>query len=227
MIIRSPRGESFTVIRNDLINDPNLDWKSLGLLVYLLSKPDNWNISPAHLMKQRKTGKHGVYAILKELCDAGYAERKPNPKGGWDWVIRDNPNTENRNTENRNTENRNTENPTLVNTEYIVKTDNKVKKAMPKNQNFEQVLTPAVFEDELMKECFEWGLKHGHWSKEIIDNIPRFIYLYKLKTPNGIRVQFLRDKEAKTNGTTKKHYPANTKLTPAQQVATACGYSID
>ena len=116
MIVRTKRSSHYTVINNTVINDENLDWKELGLLVYLLSKPDAWQVSASHLAKNRKTKRDGVYSILKRLCLLGYASRKPNPKGGWDWLIYENPNTENPNTDKT----------TQVITERAVKTERAV-----------------------------------------------------------------------------------------------------
>ena len=28
-----------------MLNDPNLDWKDTGLLTYLISKPETWEVS--------------------------------------------------------------------------------------------------------------------------------------------------------------------------------------
>ena len=61
MIIRTPKKARFTVLGNALIEDPHLSWAALGMLVYLLSKPDNWRILPAHLIKERQLGRDGVY----------------------------------------------------------------------------------------------------------------------------------------------------------------------
>jgi hypothetical protein len=126
MIVRTNRKNRFTVINNDLIEDPSIDWKDLGMLVYLLSKPDNWEISTAHLMKERKTSRDGVYSILKNLCNAGYVSKKPKPEGGWLWFVYDEkqpvnqekPDTEKPDTEKPDTDIPHPENPTLINTEY-------------------------------------------------------------------------------------------------------------
>ena len=130
-IIRTKRPENFTVINNDLINDPLLDWRDLGLLTYLLSKPDNWEVSVAHLQKIRKSSRDAIYASMKALTAAGYATGKPNPKGGFNYEIRDTPLimtltdfpltekplTEIPLTDNPLTENPLTEKPTQVNTD--------------------------------------------------------------------------------------------------------------
>jgi hypothetical protein len=94
MIIRTSRKNRFTHIPNDLIEDPSLDWKDLGLLVFLLSKPDNWEISVEHLKKQRKLGRDGIYKCLDTLIFAGYAIREKNKDGTVDWYIFDEKTTE-------------------------------------------------------------------------------------------------------------------------------------
>jgi hypothetical protein len=126
VIIRSGRKDNFTVINNALINDGNLDWKELGLLVYLLSKPNNWVVCTAHLQKQRKTGRDGIYSMLKKLCDAGYVSKKPNPNGGWNYIVYDEPKkplTDNPDADFPLTAFPLTENPTLIKTECLIKTD--------------------------------------------------------------------------------------------------------
>ncbi|MGZ8918318.1 MAG: hypothetical protein ACXW0T_08870, partial [Methylobacter sp.] len=129
-IVRAERKDTFTIINNKIMNDSALDWKDLGLLVYLLSKPDNWATNAEHLALQRNLGIKGVYTGLKAIVDAGYATKKPNPKGGWDWLIFDEPqshrktaNDENRNSYNRTSENRTSEKRRLVNTETTVNTE--------------------------------------------------------------------------------------------------------
>lgn len=89
MIIRTTRKNRFTVIPNDLLEDHALDWKDLGLLVYLLSKPDNWEISVDHLRKQRSMGRDAIYKCLDAIISAGYARRKKQSDGTVDWMIFD------------------------------------------------------------------------------------------------------------------------------------------
>jgi len=97
MIIRSVRSEKFTVISNSVIEDSELDWRDLGLLVYLLSKPDHWEISVEHLCRQRKLGRDGLYASLNVLIDVGYVIRAKLSNGKINWTIYDEkkPNREN------------------------------------------------------------------------------------------------------------------------------------
>jgi len=92
MIIRRQRPEAnYTVIENKLIYDGSLDWRELGLLVFLLSKPDNWSISMTHLAKQKQTGKSGIESALKKLQEAGYVSKQRQSTGNVDWYIYDEP----------------------------------------------------------------------------------------------------------------------------------------
>ena len=92
MIIRSARPEAnYTVIENQLINDPNLDWREMGVLIYLLSKPDNWQVSIAHLAKQKCAGESSIKSAIKSLKAAGYIESKRSHTGFVDWFVYDSP----------------------------------------------------------------------------------------------------------------------------------------
>lgn len=44
VIIRRKVKRDFTALSNDLIRDPRLSWGGLGLLVYILHRPDNFRL---------------------------------------------------------------------------------------------------------------------------------------------------------------------------------------
>jgi len=90
-IIRIQNVSNFTVVSNDLINDPLLDWRDVGLLTFLLSKPDNWEVSTAHLQVQKKSGREAIHNSLRAIIEAGYATRKVSGKGGWLYEISNSP----------------------------------------------------------------------------------------------------------------------------------------
>lgn len=89
MIVRSARTANFTVINNAIIDDSELDWRDLGLLVFLLSKPDNWEVSVDYLCKQKKLGRDGIYASLNVLTKAGYVSQERLASGRVKWTIYD------------------------------------------------------------------------------------------------------------------------------------------
>lgn len=72
-IIRSSRPTSdFTVMRNQVINDRNLSFEALGLLNYLLSKPDDWIVRFNDISARGGCGAEKTRRIIKECMDAGY-----------------------------------------------------------------------------------------------------------------------------------------------------------
>ncbi len=62
-IIKTKRNVNFTTIPNSLVNDTRLKWSDLGLLVYLLSKPETWAVRVDALVKERGIGRDAVYVI--------------------------------------------------------------------------------------------------------------------------------------------------------------------
>jgi hypothetical protein len=76
MIIRSERPrDNFTIISNAIINDDRLTFKARGLLIYLLSKPDHWRSTTAHLASVGPDGIAAVKTGMKELELLGYIKR--------------------------------------------------------------------------------------------------------------------------------------------------------
>lgn len=72
-IVRAPREQDrWTRVKNETIEDPRLSFKALGLLVYILSKPDHWRVSREHLASTHTDGQSAVGSALQELRAAGY-----------------------------------------------------------------------------------------------------------------------------------------------------------
>lgn len=101
MIIRrgSRPKTGFYVLAHSIAEDHRLSWEARGVLVFLLVKPDSWQVSVSHLVKQGHAGRDKVYNILAELMDAGYATREQDRSGGkfgdTSYVIHELPLTEN------------------------------------------------------------------------------------------------------------------------------------
>ncbi len=97
-IKRKRKIDNFTRISNDVFCDGCLSFQAMGMLSYLLSKPDSWEVSVAHLQKVTKgtaktTGRDGVYNILTELIQQGFCERIRFPDGATEYVVQDYPHT--------------------------------------------------------------------------------------------------------------------------------------
>lgn len=78
-IRRAPRPESgFYTLDKRISEDQRLSWAARGLLIFLLGKPDHWEVSVKHLIAQtegaagKSSGRDAVRVILKELEQVGY-----------------------------------------------------------------------------------------------------------------------------------------------------------
>lgn len=96
-IIRSKRDRNFSIIDNNLIDNSSLSFKARGLLIYMLSKPDDWQFYTSELAKH--SSKEGIAAIksaLHEIEKAGYLIRQKKRQNdgkfnGIDWKLVDTP----------------------------------------------------------------------------------------------------------------------------------------
>lgn len=95
-IIRSPRIQrDFTIVSNSVCNDSRLSMRALGLLVRLLSRPDNWRTNSELLAREFGCGRDQMRAVLHELVEAGYMAlaKFQDEKGRWGsvWRVYDEP----------------------------------------------------------------------------------------------------------------------------------------
>lgn len=75
-VIKKIRKEKeFAQISNKLINNRELSYKALGILTYILSKPDDWEVYMSDLMREGVDGEKSVRSGLKELINHKYIQR--------------------------------------------------------------------------------------------------------------------------------------------------------
>ena len=131
-IIRTNREHSYTIVSNKVYDKNQLSWQAMGLLGYLLTKPDNWQVMVAELVNVTKdtkkpTGREGVYNIINELKEKGFISVRKNSDGSTDYTVYDEPiQQSNQGKPNQGKPNQGKPNqaepnqaePTLVNTEY-------------------------------------------------------------------------------------------------------------
>ncbi len=86
-IIRVQKRDRYVIISREIFDDPDLSWETLGLLGYLLSKPNDWQVRVNHLIRLRNAGRDKIRRMLRELETAGYLERRRlrRPDGTWRW----------------------------------------------------------------------------------------------------------------------------------------------
>lgn len=67
--------KNFTVIRNEIIEDKELSFKALGLAVFMLHLPSDWNFSVAGLVSVTGKTPSKIKTALQELEERGYLKR--------------------------------------------------------------------------------------------------------------------------------------------------------
>lgn len=97
----SKKKTNFTVIDNTGIQDKELSWKAKGLLCYLISLPDDWEINISDLKSRSKDGRDSTSAGIQELIENGYIIRQSfRNEGGqfiYTYTVFEVPQLENRN----------------------------------------------------------------------------------------------------------------------------------
>lgn len=122
-IRRGPRPETkFYTLDKSISEDGRLSWGARGVLIFLLGKPDNWEVSVKHLINQtanatgKASGRDAVRVILKELEQVGYlvADFARNATGafaGMAYTVNEIPNAVTPETDNPASEPPQTDNP--------------------------------------------------------------------------------------------------------------------
>lgn len=98
MIIRTVKNKEnpYSQIPNKIINNPNLSYKAKGVLIYLISKPNNWETRISDIVKHGREGETAVSSAIKELEEAGYIIRKKirgkdGKWAGWETLVFEEP----------------------------------------------------------------------------------------------------------------------------------------
>jgi hypothetical protein len=65
----------FVMMDRRVLENLQMSWKAKGLLAYLLSRPDNWEINMGDLVNRSTDGEHSTRGALDELLIAGHVVR--------------------------------------------------------------------------------------------------------------------------------------------------------
>lgn len=81
----------FVMLNRTPLEEKGLSWAAKGLWAYIMSRPESWNMSVTHLVKNFKTtqrgmGEKAVYALIKELIDFGYCIRLQDRNGKGEYI---------------------------------------------------------------------------------------------------------------------------------------------
>lgn len=120
-IIRDKHEGNYCIVSNTVANDLSLSYKARGLLLYLLSKPDDWKVVHSDLVKHGTDGPSAVRSGIDELLARGYLSRNQPRKqdgtyGEAEYIVYETPYSDYPHTEKPHADNPNTDNRTLLNT---------------------------------------------------------------------------------------------------------------
>lgn len=120
---RSKKISNYTVISNETLRDSKIKPESLGVLSYLLSHREDWQVTNKALSTHFGISTGRVSKITEDLAAHGYLRRDntSNSDGKivrWDWIVFDEPHLENPDLENPDLENA-TQRSTIYTEEHI------------------------------------------------------------------------------------------------------------
>lgn len=87
--VRKSPDNPYVMIDRRPIDNPRLSYKAKGILSYLLSRPDGWEVNVPDLVNHGTDGAASIRSGLKELRDCGHVRYNPEREGGFirRWVI--------------------------------------------------------------------------------------------------------------------------------------------
>jgi hypothetical protein len=92
------KDQPFTMIANTTLQDTTISLDAKGVLVWLISKPEDWTVYKKHLQKTFSIGRERMDRIFDELEEARYVRsrrlRMPDGTFQWEWVVHEIPFTE-------------------------------------------------------------------------------------------------------------------------------------
>jgi DnaD/phage-associated family protein len=80
--VRKTKDNPYIMINKFGIYDNRLSYKAKGILVYLLSRPDNWIFYEDEIVSHSSDGKDSVRSGIKELINYGYITRQKKREAG-------------------------------------------------------------------------------------------------------------------------------------------------
>ena len=160
-ILRKTNKENYTTVPMNIIRDENLSLKDIGLLVSMLSLPDDWEFNENGLETIYKNdGRTSIRTSLKNLEKYGYLKRvRTRGKDGRikavEWYLYETPQFEKPQLENPNVENPNVENDTQYNTNIYNTNKSNTKEKRKKETSYDEILS-CIADDDLKELYLEY-----------------------------------------------------------------------
>jgi hypothetical protein len=93
MIVKDKHTSEFFQMNNAPVQDPGLSWAAKGLLAYLLSLPEVWDVHLRDLFCRSASGRRYTEIALNELIAAGYVvkEQRENKRRTTRYIVYEDP----------------------------------------------------------------------------------------------------------------------------------------
>ena len=93
MIVKSRHTSDFFQMDNAPVQDCGLSWAAKGLLAYLVSLPEEWDVHLCDLFTRSASGRRLTQDALNELIAAGYVakEQGKNQRRGTKYTVYERP----------------------------------------------------------------------------------------------------------------------------------------
>jgi hypothetical protein len=89
--LRQVHKKNYTVIQNSLAQNNKLSLKAKGLMLYLLSLPDDWEVKVKHLVKVLSEGRDSILNTIKELRNEKYIHYLKLNFSKWSYFVSEEP----------------------------------------------------------------------------------------------------------------------------------------
>ena len=74
-IFKTPPKANFTIVPNELARDKHLSNEARGVLLWILSLPENWEFTKDSFMRENGIGRHRLDNVILQFEAAGYCRR--------------------------------------------------------------------------------------------------------------------------------------------------------
>jgi hypothetical protein len=79
VIVKEKHMTEYFQMNNAPVQDPGLSWSAKGLLAYLLSLPETWEVHLTDLFRRSVNGKDRTMSAMNELIKAGHVVKIQGP----------------------------------------------------------------------------------------------------------------------------------------------------
>ena len=196
-VIRVIKNKNYTTISNQLFKNKTISLKAKGLMAYLLSLPNEWELSINGIVACSKEGRAAISSTIKELIESGYIERETiRDKGkfvGYDYFVFEQPKAEKPITDKPITDNR-----IQISKEVIKERINK--NTLSKSEKFKAEVFSYEYPEDMLNDFY------SYWSEPKSKTNKRMRWEYQPTFEIGRRLKTWakREKSFKPKNTMSK-----------------------